>query len=316
MMESSTHNTNGRHHDRGDLAQIRGIGAIRKRWLRSLGIDTIAALAQASADAIEAQAKRDGRTLSRDDLEDWIAQAQVHSVQAPLAQTAQHTVEVRSQPSAPKSSARQPGLEREQPDGWDAIASFKVDYQRRQVNGQSEQRVVTYHLEADTVEHWTAFELDQMQQWMRDRVEASLPTLRTEAPIVVEITQLRVMQSRQLGQRMVANHSSPIFPDAIQTTEPFALEVSMHFAGLTAAIHQTKVAYRVQCFARNLATGITDSLGEMTAQVAPSTNAIYNVLLPSLLLQQPGTYRLKVLVSLQHAPATLGQFKVPMLHAV
>ncbi len=71
MMGLPTQVANGNHKNRNDLTQIRGIGAIRKRWLHSLGVYTIADLAQASVDAIEAQSKDDARILSRDELEGW-----------------------------------------------------------------------------------------------------------------------------------------------------------------------------------------------------------------------------------------------------
>ena len=80
-MESPARDANGNLKDRSDLTQIRGIGAIRKRWLNSLGIYTIAELSQAAADAIDAQARSEGRSLSRDELEAWIAQAQVQHSQ-------------------------------------------------------------------------------------------------------------------------------------------------------------------------------------------------------------------------------------------
>ncbi|WP_146141293.1 hypothetical protein [Stenomitos frigidus] len=322
-MGSSTHEANGNHHDRSDLTQIRGIGAVRKRWLYSLGIDTIAALAQASADAIEAQAKSDGRSLSRDELEEWIAQARVHHAQASLEQAeSSHVVEAITPigDSKPLVSDRREA-EGEQLTVWNSIASFKVDYKIRQVDGKVEQRIIAHHLETDTVESWPAFETDLMQQWMRDRVEVTLRSLHVDspivaAPIVAEITQLRVFQPHHMKQPMVVDKNSPIFPDALQTTEPFALEVSMRFTGLTEVNQEKQVAYRVQCLARNLATGATDILGDVTAHVSPSNNSAYKVLLPSLLLPQPGAYRLKVFVTLQQAPATLGQFKVPMLQVI
>ncbi|XGV95159.1 MAG: hypothetical protein ACAF41_20720 [Leptolyngbya sp. BL-A-14] len=333
-MMGSPHETNGNDKNGSDLTQIRGIGVVRKRWLNSLGINTIADLAQASANDIEAQAKRDGRTLSRDELEEWIAQAQVHHVEASLEQGVSPNV---VEAIAPVGGSKR--LDQERGDAedehalmvWDSVASFKVAYQTRQVNGKTEQRLVAHHLEGDAVASWSDLETDQMQQWMRDRIEASRPapqinSLIVTLPVEAEITQLRVMQPHYMSRPMVADQNSPIFPDAIQTIEPFALEVSMHFTGLTdtgladtrlTGAHQgNQIAYRVQCLARHLATGETDCLADVTAHVSRSDDATYKVLLPSLLLQQPGTYRLKVLVTLQHSPAALGQFKVPMLQVV
>jgi hypothetical protein len=125
-----------------------------------------------------------------------------------------------------------------------------------------------------------------------------------------------MVQLHHMSLPMVADKTSPSFPGAIHTAEPFALEVSMQFAGLPEADQQNQVAYRVQCLARHLATGETNSLGDVTAHISLANDSSYSVLLPSLRLLQPGLYRLKVLVTLQDAPTALGHFKVPMLQVV
>ncbi len=321
-MGSPPHETNSNHKNGTDLTQIRGIGAVRKRWLNALGIDTIAALAQASADDIEAQARRDGRTVSRDELDAWIAQAQVHPVEASSEPAKSSTV---VEALTPVNGSNDLEQRREvEPDlalaGWDSFASFNVAYQTRQINGKTEQRLVVHHLEADAIEHWSALETDRLQPWMRDRVEASLSSVQATGsaivatPLEAEITQLRVMQPHSMSRPMVADQNSPIFSGAIQTIEPFALEVSMQLTGLTEANQENQIAYRVQCLARNLTSGETDCLADVTAHDSLSNNSLSRVLLPSLQLHKSGTYRLKVLVTLQHAAAAC--FKVPMLHVV
>lgn len=318
-MGSSTHETSGNQKDRDDLTQIRGIGVVRKRWLNSLGIVTIADLAQTSADAVEAHAKIDGRTLSHDELQEWIAQAQLHHVQASLEQAEPSpTVEtIAASPSEPLASLRTES----EPTDWASIASFTVNYQTRQVNGLAEQRLIAHHLETSVTESWADFETDLMHQWLRDRVEAMRPPLQPEpaivvAPVVADITQLRMMQLHHMSLPMVADKNSPIFSGAIHTSEPFALEVSMQFAGLPEVDQENQVAYRVQCLSRHLATGETDSLGDVTAHISLANDSSCSVLLPSLRLLQPGIYYLKVLVTLQHVPTALGHFKVPMLQVV
>jgi hypothetical protein len=322
MMGLPTHEPNDQDKKLSDLTQIRGIGVVRKRWLNSLGIHTIADLAQASASDIEAQAKLDGRTMSPDELADWIAQAQVRHAEASL-----------EQPESPCGNHTPPGdlprLAEDRTDAedvlnpvsWETFASFKVNYQIRQVNGQTEGRFVAHHLETDETESWDGAETDLMQQWLRDRVEAALSSLPAaslpvSAPIETEITQLRVLQPDHMSLPLVADKKIPIFSEALHTTDPFALEVSMQFPGLAEAYPGKQVAYHVQCLARNLTTGITDSLGEVTAHVCASKDSVYKVLLPSLQLLQAGSYRLKVLATLQHTPAALGQFKVPLLQVI
>lgn len=321
-MGSSTHETSGNQKDLGDLTQIRGIGVVRKRWLNSLGIVTIADLAQASADVVEVHAKSDGRTLSRDELEEWIAQAQLHYVQASLEQVEPSPIVEAIAAASHSEPLASPRDEREpDPADWASIASFTVNYQTRKVNGLAEQRLVAHHLETSVTESWPDFETDLMHQWLRDRIEATCSPLPPEpasvvAPVVADITQLRVMQLHHMSLPMVADKASPIFSDAIHTTEPFALEVSMQLTGLTEADQEKPVASRVQCLARHLATGETDSLGDMTAQIALANGSIHHVLMPSLRLLQPGLYSLKILVTLQHASTAFGHFKVPMLQVV
>jgi hypothetical protein len=329
-MGSSTHETSGGPKDHGDLTQIRGIGAVRKRWLNALGIDTIADLAQASAEAIDAKAKQDGRILSRDELEEWIAQAQVLCGQASLGsvETAERG---EAAPNSIAQGAAPPDPTPEAGD-WASIATFRVDYQTRQGAGSLEQRLIAHHLETQATEQWADFDTDQLQAWMRDRLAALLPALSsatpppvmrppvTPPPIAAEITQLRVMQFDRMSRPMVANKTSPIFPNAIYTADPFALEVSVQFAGQFAGSEQATpdrpVDYQVQCLARNVATGETAGLGDVTGQVSLAHSAGDTVLLPSLRLRQPGIYRLKVLVTQPQSPAPLGHFKVPVLQVV
>ena len=83
-MGSLTHEPNGNNENFADLTKIRGIGVVRKRWLNSLGIHTIADLAQASVDELIAQAKQEGRSLSQEELTDWITQAQAYFDEALL----------------------------------------------------------------------------------------------------------------------------------------------------------------------------------------------------------------------------------------
>ncbi|XHX80118.1 MAG: hypothetical protein RBJ76_09385 [Stenomitos frigidus ULC029] len=325
MMALPTHETNGNHKHRSDLTQIRGIGAIRKRWLHSLDISTIADLAQASAEAVEAQSKGDARFPSRDEVEGWIAQAQALQVSlaladaSPVAKASTTARDTNPLTEDQIAVAAEPALET-----WDSIASFQVNYQTRSLGPVTEQRLVVQQLGTDAAESWSTFDTNRLQQWMRDRLEMSLPPLQTplqtelamQTAIAVEITQLRLMQPHYMRQPMTVVPNSPLFLDTIQTAKPFALEVLMQFVGLTDAHQGKQVTYRVQCLARNLATGTAESLSDLTTSVSLSDRSHYSVFLPSLLLRQPGTYRLRVLVTLQQAPAALGQFKVPMLQVV
>jgi hypothetical protein len=333
MMGSLIHefSTNGSNLERSGLTNIRGIGAIRKRSLNALEIYTIADLAQASADAIEAQFKQDGRSLSRDELEEWITQAQRVSLSSESAKPPKKEKELaanqfsrssEAQPSEAQSPEAQPPEAQAlaKPEDlsapWNSIALFKVEYQARQMAGKPEQQVIIRHLETDAVERWTDFETNLIQQWMLDRVEANLLPSKIEDPIVPEIAQLQVTQRYQLGQPMTADKICPLFPNAIQSDEPFVVEVFMKFAGLTDISQRKQMAYQIQCIARNVSTGATVNLGDVTANVTPSDDSVYKVVLPTTILPHTGIYRLKILVTLQNSPAILAYFKVPMFQVV
>lgn len=315
-MESPVYmgSTSGSNRDRdgSDLTTIRGIGAIRKRWLNALEIYTIADLANASIDEIEAGAKRDGRSISRSELEEWIAQAQKQRADAsvPRAESLMGSAAALENPAI---SPEEPS--EEQAGSWNVIASFQVEYQTQQVEGKLEQRTVIRQIGTDALEDWPNFETQLIQHWMGDRVEDALAQSQPGLSVLPEITQLRVMQFGQNGRSMTADKIHPLFASAIQMGEPFALEVAMQFAELAeTTLKQT--AYKVHCTARELSTGLTDTLGEITAIVSLADNT-YKVLLPELMLPRPGIYRLKVFVTLQNAlEKSSSCFKVPMLQVV
>lgn len=326
MKGSSVHadSTNGSNKNRSDLVTIRGIGSIRKRWLNTLGIYTIADLAQASADEIELRAKSEGRSIARSELEEWITQAQIQ--QADLSGCKDEVLEAADLPEQALEIHDAPCLNGSSDDSslWSDVASFQVEYQTRQVAGKSEQRMIVRHLETDVIATWPNFEAQLAQQWMLDRVEAAP---QPEPPVVPEIIQLRVIQSNQAEQSVVLDKIHPLLPSVLQAGESFGLEVSMQFAELTEptqqqenAILRSQIAYKVQCIARELSTGSTLTLGEMTTTLPLEANSIHNVLLPPLMLPHSGIYRLKVWVTLLNASTTASttsaSFKVPMLQVV
>lgn len=321
MMEVPTHTiaASGNGKNRNDLTNLRGIGASRKRWLNSIGIYTIAELAQASVDEVESNLKSSGRLLSRGELEEWIAQAK--------------TVDLQNQPAESFCALPDPLSEMEPASSslvatstdWIAVAVFKVEYQTRQIAGEVEQRTLIHHLETNASEIWSSFETQLIQPWMLDRIEATLPQPEAENPVVPEIIQLQVIQSHQIEQPMIADHAHPLFPGAISAGEPFALEASVQLIGLSDANSdanlQEQIPCSIQCAVHDVSTGSTTILGTATLNVPSIHNITYKALLPELMLSHPGIYRLKVFVALQNSqaadcPTASGYFKVPMLQVV
>ncbi|HEY9612231.1 hypothetical protein [Allocoleopsis sp.] len=68
-------NINGKNSD--DLTKIKGIGPVKQKWLKELfNIHTCQDLAQLSVDEVESRLKTQGHTVSKSEIEGWIAQSQ------------------------------------------------------------------------------------------------------------------------------------------------------------------------------------------------------------------------------------------------
>lgn len=66
---------NGKKSD--DLTRIKGIGLVKQKWLRELfNIHTFQDLAKLSVDEVESRLKSQGHTVSKNEIQGWIAQSQ------------------------------------------------------------------------------------------------------------------------------------------------------------------------------------------------------------------------------------------------
>lgn len=321
-MGAPTHaaSANGNNENCNDLTNIRGIGVSRKRWLNSLGIYTITDLSQASADEIESQLKSNGRLLSRSELEEWIAQAQAvntqHQQPSALPDSSQASLETEL-----SASSLTPSPQAVSATNWNSIAVFKVEFQTRQTAEQPEQRTVIHDLETNATEEWSGFETQLIQQWMLDRIATPSLSAKAADPVILQITQLRVIQADETAQPLVADQTHPLFPQPIPINQPFALEVSMQLMGLSNTKLPDHIPCSVQCVVHDVSVGSNTTLGEVIINVLPKNNATYKALLPGLMLSRPSIYRLKVLVTLQNSqaidtPIASGSFKIPMLQVV
>lgn len=264
------------------LTQIRGIGTIKKRWLSAIGIHTVHDLARVSANDLEQRFKAASRTISRSDIEAWIAQAHAAVDNPPVKEDAI---------------------------AWQSLAAFAIEVQTRQIVDRIEQRTVIRPINADAADAWTDIELDQLHPWIRSHLPTTEPACNT--PITIAIPQVRLLPSApQLPMQVDAAHR--LFSGSLQAGELFALEISLKFAG-DAIAQLEQLTYQVGCSARHLSTGAVLSLGELNANVPYADSASYTARLPDLLLPQPGSYRLHVQVSLLNAAAVPGCFKVPLL---
>ncbi|NJN86176.1 MAG: hypothetical protein HC881_07470 [Leptolyngbyaceae cyanobacterium SL_7_1] len=329
-MESLTyeHSTHGSIQENNHLTTIRGIGAIRKQWLNTLGIYTIADLAHASADEIEAQAKQDGRSIHRTELEEWIAQAQTqlaNTMPQPMPQPENRPDDVDRVEACSDNpedclicgfsqSSLESSASPDEQSEWAVTAAFQVEYQTRQVEGRTEQQTVIRDLETNVVKYWQQFETQLIPQWILDRLDIAPLVAEPDAAMMPELVQIRLMQSGEDGRSMVATATDRLFPDAIHADVPFALELSIQFANLTAHSSQS-LTYKVECLARELSAASTLDLGTITATVTLADQGVYTTRLSDLRLPKPGIYRLKGSIALQTALPSQG-FKLPMLQVI
>jgi len=206
------------------------------------------------------------------------------------------------------------------PDEWRTSASFIIEIQSHQGAAQSDQptpqRTLVRHIETGTSVTFPNLDAAIFQQWIPDQIKTA-GDLATQASLKLEIMQLRVIRSPQFATAMVADSDYPLFGEAIETSEPFTLEVLMRVIGADPAEQENRqLIYRAQCFAHHLSTQSDTCIGDITIHTPVQATSVYVALFPEIRLQQPGIYRLKVWVTVQNAAATPGYFKVPLLQVV
>ncbi|PZU96456.1 MAG: hypothetical protein DCF32_21640 [Leptolyngbya sp.] len=221
----------------------------------------------------------------------------------------------RSQPKAQGAST--PAMA----ETWRDLASFTLEFQTRPGEGRLEQRSMVCDRATNAVETRPDMDTAALHQWMLKQLPGrSAPG---EAPLGVEIIQLRVLRAAQSEPPMVANPTQPLFLDPIQRGEPFTLEATIQVVekgvGTAPSLEQRlepPIVYRAQCVARHLATRLATDLGDITTQFAGGHAATHVAQFPQVRLEQPGLYRLDVWVTPQNISAAPGCFKVPMLLVV
>ncbi|UBF23708.1 hypothetical protein K9N68_18230 [Kovacikia minuta CCNUW1] len=313
-----------------DVQLVRGIGAIKKRWLRSVGVRTLQDLAQASAAEIEFQLKQSGRVVSSSEIEGWIAQAQALVMELLNAQprsVSSVISEVQPTELAPdrelvQENGQPSTLENlEKADLWKTIAAFTIEVQAGVGTAQQAQRTRVQCQTTDRTETWTGVEIDQLLQWVRSQLNSLQSKVETAnsmatTPVTVDINQLRLLRSTSVGKSMVVDKTQRLFPESIQPGEPFILEVSIEVAGGAVERNQSLISYRAQCFARHSATGKVIELSDLQTEIPYQEQSFHSLRFPPIFLENPGAYRLQVVVTPQNLPATAGSFKVPLLQVI
>jgi hypothetical protein len=327
-MRNYSANHNGIEPD--NLIRIRGIGAIKKKWLNALGIRTIQDLAGASPEDLDAQLRKAGHSIPRNEIDDWIVQAQNHAI-APSVNNADPLLKGTAPENTERSQAANLASDpansaSDLDDQWQTTASFAIHIQMRQVNEQAEQRTRICHSETNRVETFSGLALDQLQPWIladlstteADVADGSaLEDVVVPASVKMKITQLRIFPTPRNKPAIVLDPSNRLLSDPIRTGESLAMEVVFQVDHLAGSEHpKQKLSYHTACFARHLVSGETTCLAERVIHVFTNGTPSYSALLPDITLPQPGAYRLKLVVTLQHAPSVSACFKVPQLQVM
>lgn len=214
---------------------------------------------------------------------------------------------------------------------WNTFASFAIELQNKQVEGRVEQRTIVRHIEANTVRICSEIESNslhdsfasQLQQWIQSQIGESMqPEPEAEqsdvtTSVTAQIAQLALFQPPQSRMPAIVNRAGQGFSSFVQSGELFALAITFQLTGLKVAnIAKQRIRYSAQAYARHRVTGAIASLGDTEATLLVQERPFYTALLPETTLQQPGLYRLQVLVTFQGATLPPAFFDVPMLQVI
>lgn len=211
--------------------------------------------------------------------------------------------------------------------------TFEVEVQTRHSNGYTAQRLTLRNLKTTAkhmLDHQFKSEISPMlagmtehevQQWIFDRMQTNLqleslvmesPILA--APIALEITQLRIVQSSNPTLPLIANPTNPLFPDGILADRSFNLEVTIAMPETAIADLQNQLMIlSATCEARHLTTGAVTQWGETRMNVMGGARSTFTLVMRDLLVSELGGYRLRVFATIQNLAATEAVFKVPVL---
>lgn len=309
-----------------NLAEIKGIGPIRQRWLReTFQIRTYHDLTLLSAEEIESQLQAEGRAAPRKEINAWIDQARE------LADAT--TTELSKQAGAftttiaAKAVNVMPEFEKD----WRPIASFAVEFQEnigKDANNQMDKhRTSVHHMETDTDAMWAGIENEKLCRWMVDQLgqgsgssnthisgndAATKPMTATQ----VYIQEVRLYQPAQANTPMAIGKTDQPFQAEIKSSQPATLEAIFYLPEIAGAADIKLVTYTAQFTLRPLGTRPTDFvIGETATVNLKAGSPTQMARLPDANLQ-PGIYRLRVQVTLNTMPPSIGALTLPLFKVI
>lgn len=308
---------NGSDRSHQVLTRIKGIGPVKQRWLKeTLKIQTIRDLASLSIEQIELRLKAKGQTFSHNEIKGWIEQAQ-HLIDAePSAQEILDSSELTSKSKLLQSAEAIEGSQ------WKSFASFKVEFQSRQIEGEvEEQRTIINYLEANNSQDWAGISADQVQQWMLEQMRMKVPYFEEQNQLLsstpaIEVTQILAFQPPHSERAIVVDKSNRLFQSTLNSGESFMLVVAFNIDGLEEAkLQYPDITYQAHFYGRNRTTSVVTHLGDTKSETLEEGVSSYTAKLPEIILET-GIYRLQGLVKLQGIIANPGCFEIPLLQVV
>jgi hypothetical protein len=323
-----------RRHD--DLSAIKGIGEATQRSLNeALGVRTYEDLATCSINVIEAELKSSGRNTSRNQIEEWLAQAR----------------ELAGAPIRSMRREERPGREREAVEPqpalgeahWKPIATFVVEFQSRtDASGIEERRTACQQHETAREQTWPGIDCERTCEWMLAQIEAhpkpvldQLPTpeMPTPAespfaaperpsagarsasspPVTVEVTGVRAFQPLESETPRAVATAGGNFSGVVTPDEPVSFEVAFQIGGPTATeIADSYSGFTAEVFAVNRRNATRERIFAPGPGSIAVNESSYTMVLPELTLPS-GMYRLECIATLVGVHPAKGYLEVPFL---
>lgn len=331
-----------------DLTAIKGIGPARQQWFRdSLNVRTFGDLAALTATEIETQLKADGKIAAANEIEHWITEARKLSK---AAESASERMAERTEGEVVDEEATATGEGK-----WEWLKAFVVEFCIFRVEEQvRKQELRVYPMKVSEKGDWLdngeskrspmTFERgDQLYPWMVEQLgeqpwqvaeeekmaQLDVPPAETSpveapeaealsvaAPRRVEVKRISAYQPLQAETPTVIGEANQPFAGFITGDEPFTLEATFALAGTIAAnIDGDETAYWAKFYVRNMATGVSSSLGDTELSILAKEKALHKVRLSKTTLP-PGRYHLGVQVMLRTEPPIARHLEVPFFEVV
>lgn len=292
-----------------NLEEIKGIGPDAREWLAdTFNVRTFAALADLPAEDLVNRIKAENKPWLRW-AKNWPADA--------AEKVAEREAEAEARQPAPAS-------DRQNQDGWDALAYYVIEFQSRQLPGKPVEQRTTVSYQGPGPETLPVpVERDHLCDWILEHSNGVLPAelvaaARTDGATVAKETRRQSVLVSQLDLFQPAGTRAPLCSfggerpriSMVAADRPFDLEAILEKREPERSANgqpAIKVWFRV----REWDTGDVTDLGNAQAKVIEDRQA-YAALLQGIRLAR-GKYRMQVLALAHPEPEELGSLDIRML---